>query len=222
MGDSDYGIQPEVLTRIAGEIKELADTGVQIALVVGGGNIFRGIAPAAKGMDRATAYYLGMLAPVMNSLSLADALKQQNLNVCLQSGLAIGSVVKPFVRETALDELKKGSVVIFGAGTGNPFFTTDTAASLRGLEINADVVFKATRVDGVYDKDPEKHKNARRYETLTYDEVLEKRLGVMDATAIALCRDNNMPLRVLNLNKPGSLIRAVEGKAEGTLVKSGA
>jgi len=222
MGDSDYGIQPEVLTRIAGEIKELADTGVQIALVVGGGNIFRGIAPAAKGMDRPTADYMGMLATVMNALALADALKQQNLNVCLQSGLEIGSVVEPFVRERAIDELEKGSVVIFGAGTGNPFFTTDTAASLRGLEIGADVVFKATRVDGVYDKDPEKHDDAIRYETLTYDEVLEKRLGVMDATAIALCRDNNMPLRVLNLNKAGSLIRAVAGKTEGTLVTSGA
>lgn len=222
MGDSDYGIQPDVLIRIAGEIKELADTGVQIALVVGGGNIFRGVASATKGMDRPTADYMGMLATVMNALSLGDALKQKNLKVCLQSGLEICSVIEPFVRERAIDALEKGSIVIFGAGTGNPFFTTDTAASLRGLEIGADIVFKATRVDGVYDKDPEKHSDARRYETLTYDEVLEKRLGVMDATAIALCRDNNMPLRVLNLNKPGSLIRAVEGKAEGTLVESGA
>ena len=219
MGDSEYGIRPDVLTRIAADIKDLAATGVQIALVVGGGNIFRGVAPAASAMDRTTADYIGMLATVMNALSLGDALKQQGLRVNILSGLEIGGVVEAFVQTRATEFLDSGNIVIFSAGTGNPYFTTDTAASLRGLEISADIVFKATKVDGVYDKDPEKHNDACRYDSLTYDEVLEKRLAVMDATAIALCRDNNMPLRVINLNKPGSLMRAVKGDNEGTLVQ---
>ncbi|MDH5649609.1 MAG: UMP kinase [Gammaproteobacteria bacterium] len=222
MGDSDYGIKPDVLARIAAELKELVDTGIELALVVGGGNIFRGISSSAQGMDRPTADYMGMLATVMNAMALADALKQLGVDTHVLSGLEIRSVVESYARERAIDLLKQKSVVIFGAGTGNPFFTTDTAASLRGLEIDAEVVFKATKVDGVFDRDPAKHADAKRFEELTYDEVLEKRLGVMDATAIALCRDNNMPLRVINLNKPGSLLRAARGEREGTLVKSGA
>jgi uridylate kinase len=221
MGGDAYGINRDVLSRVAGELKSVVATGVQLAVVIGGGNIFRGVSSGAEGMDRANADYMGMLATVMNSLALQDALEKIGVAVRVQSGLRMDQVVEPYVRRRAIRHLERGHVVIFAAGTGNPFFTTDTAASLRGLEIGADVVLKATKVDGVYDKDPKKHADARRYETITYSEVLEKRLGVMDMASIALCREQNMPLCVFSINKPGSLLRVVQGAKEGTLVKSG-
>ncbi len=221
MGDDTHGINRQVLGRIVGEIKEVVDSGVELALVVGGGNIFRGIAPSAQSMDRATADYMGMLATVMNSLSMQDALSQAGVPAVVLTALPMNAVAESYSRRAALSYLEDGRVVIFAAGTGNPFFTTDTAASLRGLEIGADVVLKATKVDGVYTKDPMRHPDAQRYDTLTYDEVLEKRLGVMDATAIALCREQNMQLRVFSINVPGSLMRIVRGENEGTLVSRG-
>ncbi len=221
MGEDAYGISRAVMVRIVAELQQVIATGVQLALVVGGGNIFRGVAPAAAGMNRATADYMGMLATVMNCLSLQDALEQAGVTTAVLSGLNIDGVVEPYSRRAAVAYLEAGGVVIFAAGTGNPFFTTDTAASLRGLEIGADVVLKATKVDGVYDKDPMRHKDAVRYDNLTYNEALEKNLGVMDATAIALCREQGMPLRVFNLNKPGSMLRIVMGENEGTLVQRG-
>ena len=221
MGQDSYGINREVLTRIAGELKEVSATRVQMAVVIGGGNIFRGIAPSAEGMARTTADYMGMLATVINSLSLQDALERLEVPTRVQTALRIDQVAEPYVRRRAIRHLEKGRIVIFAAGTGSPFFTTDTAASLRGLEIGADIMLKATKVDGVYSKDPLLHKDAVRYETLSYAEVLEKRLGVMDATAVALCRDQNLPVRVFNINKPGSLLRIVLGENEGTLVQEG-
>ena len=221
MGQDSYGINREVLTRIAGELKEVSATRVQMAVVIGGGNIFRGIAPSAEGMARTTADYMGMLATVINSLSLQDALERLEVPTRVQTALRIDQVAEPYVRRRAIRHLEKGRIVIFAAGTGSPFFTTDTAASLRGLEIGADIMLKATKVDGVYSKDPLLHKDAVRYETLSYAEVLEKRLGVMDATAVALCRDQNLPVRVFSINKPGSLLRIVLGENEGTLVQEG-
>ncbi|MHB8454733.1 MAG: UMP kinase [Acidiferrobacterales bacterium] len=221
MGEDAYGINRQVLARIVGEIGDVVAAGVQLALVVGGGNIFRGVAPAAAGMNRATADYMGMLATVMNSLSLQDALEQAGVPAVVLTALPIDAVAERYSRRAALNHLEIGRVVIFAAGTGNPFFTTDTAASLRGLEIGADVVLKATKVDGVYTKDPMRHPDAKRYDVLTFDEVLEKRLGVMDATAIALCREQDMPLRVFNINVPGSLLRIVRGENEGTLIQCG-
>lgn len=221
MGDDAFGINRQVLARIVGEIRDVAASGVQLALVVGGGNFFRGVAPAAAGMDRATADYMGMLATVMNSLSLRDALERAGVAAVVLTALPIDAVAEAYSQRAALSHLESGRVVIFAAGTGNPFFTTDTAASLRGLEIGADVVLKATKVDGVYTKDPMRHPDAKRYDVLTYDEALEKRLGVMDATAIALCREQNMPLRVFSINVPGSLLRIVRGENEGTLVRRG-
>ena len=221
MGADAYGINREVLVRVAGEIKTVVAAGVQLALVIGGGNIFRGIAPSAEGMDRASADYMGMLATVMNSLAMQDALEKQDVPVRVQSALRIDQVIEPYVRRRAIRHLEQGRVVIFAAGTGNPFFTTDTAASLRGLEIGADIVLKATKVDGVYDRDPAKHADAKRFETVTYDQVLEQRLGVMDAASIALCRDQNMSLRVFSINKSGNLLRVVLGENIGTLVKGG-
>jgi uridylate kinase len=220
MGGDAYGINREVLQRVAAEIKSVAAAGVQLAVVIGGGNIFRGIAPSAQGMDRASADYMGMLATVMNSLALQDALEKQGVPVRVQSALRIDQVVEPYVRRRAIRHLEQGRVLIFAAGTGNPFFTTDTAATLRGAEIGADIVLKATKVDGVYDRDPVKHADAKRYETIGYDEVLEKRLGVMDAASIALCRDQNLPVRVFSLHKPGNLMRVCLGENVGTLVSS--
>ena len=222
MGSDAYGINRDVLVRIAAEIKSVAAIGVQLAIVIGGGNIFRGIAPSAQGMDRASADYMGMLATVMNSLALQDALEKQGVPVRVQSALRVDQVVEPYVRRRAIRHLEQGRVMIFAAGTGNPFFTTDTAASLRGAEIGADVVLKATKVDGVYDRDPVKHADARCYEAISYDEVLEKRLGVMDAASIALCRDQNLPVRVFSIHKPGNLMRACLGENVGTLVSSAA
>ena len=221
MGQDAYGINRDVLTRVAGELKEVSATDVQVAIVIGGGNIFRGVAVSAQGMDRANADYMGMLATLMNSLSLQDAMEQKGIPTRVQTALRIDQIAEPYTRRRALHHLEKGRMVIFAAGTGNPFFTTDTAAALRGLEINADIVLKATKVDGVYSKDPMRHKDAVRYEQLTYDEVLEKRLAVMDATAITLCREQNLPLRVFNMNSPGSLMRVILGEDEGTLVQGG-
>ncbi len=222
MGADAYGINRDVLARIAAEIKSVAAIGVQLAIVIGGGNIFRGIAPSAQGMDRASADYMGMLATVMNSLALQDALEKQGVPVRVQSALRVDQVVEPYVRRRAIRHLEQGRVVIFAAGTGNPFFTTDTAATLRGAEIGADVVLKATKVDGVYDRDPVKHADATRYETISYDEVLEKRLGVMDAASIVMCRDQNLTVRVFSIHKPGNLMRVCLGENVGTLVSSAA
>ena len=221
MGEDAYGINREVLARVTGEIREVMATGVQLALVVGGGNFFRGVSVGAQGIDRAQADYMGMLATVMNALALQDAFEKGGLPTAVLSGLAVAGVVEAYSRRTALAHLVAGRVLIFAGGTGNPFFTTDTAASLRGLEIGADLVLKATKVDGVYDRDPMRHKDAVRYERVTYDEALAKRLGVMDATALALCREQNLPLRVFSINKPGSLLRIVLGENEGTLVQRG-
>ena len=221
MGDDNFGINRNVLDRIVAEIKQIVDAGIELAIVVGGGNIFRGVSSSATGMDRANADYMGMLATVMNAMALQDALESAGVAARVQSALQVQPAVESYVRGRAMAHLQKGRVVIFAAGTGNPFFTTDTAASLRGLEIGADVVIKATKVDGVYDKDPVKHADAVRYDRLSYDEVLEKRLGVMDAAAIAICRDNKMPLRVFSINKQGSLMNAMQDEKEGTLVLPG-
>lgn len=221
MGDDAYGINPDVIARIVGEIKDVVNKGVQVAIVIGAGNIFRGISGSAQGMDRVTADYMGMLATVMNSMALQDALTQAGMDSIVQSAIPMEPVVASYDRDKALRYLNEGTIVIFGGGTGNPFFTTDTAASLRGLEIQADVVLKATKVDGVYTKDPVKHADAERYDSLSYDEVLEKRLAVMDAAAIVLCRDQQMPLRVFSINKAGSLLRVILGEKEGTLVGTG-
>ena len=221
MGDDAFGINRAVMTRMVAEISEVVATGVELALVVGGGNFFRGVSVGAQGMDRAQADYMGMLATVMNALALQDALEKAAVPTAVLSGLLVAGVVEGYSRRAALAHLAAGRVLIFAAGTGNPFFTTDTAASLRGLEIGADLVLKATKVDGVYDRDPVKHKDAVRYERVTYDEALVKHLGVMDATALALCREQNLPMRVFNINKPGSLLRIVLGENEGTLVQRG-
>ena len=219
MGSDAYGINRDVLARIVSEIKAVVAAGIQLAIVIGGGNIFRGIAPSAQGMDRASADYMGMLATVINSLALQDALDRAQVPVRVQSALRVDAVVEPYVRRRALRHLEQGRVVIFAAGTGNPFFTTDTAATLRGMEIGADIVLKATKVDGVYDRDPVKHADARRFETISYDEILNQRLGVMDAASIALCREQNMQVRVFNLHKAGNLLRVCRGENIGTLVK---
>lgn len=221
MGERPFGVDPDVIERIAAEIAEVAASGVQIGLVIGGGNIFRGVSLAASGMHRATADKMGMMATVMNALSMQDVLERQGLKVRVMSALQMHEVCEDYIRRRAIRHLEKGRVVIFAAGTGNPFFTTDSAASLRGVEIDADLVLKATKVDGVYDADPVENPEARRYERLTYDDVLTRRLNVMDATAIVLCRDHDMPLRVFNINKPGALMRIVRGEDEGTLVERG-
>jgi len=217
MGDDAYGINRATITRIVGEIKEIVDLGVQVAVVIGGGNIFRGVAPAAEGMDRATADYMGMLATVMNAMALQDAMKNIGLNARVQSALNV-EVVEPYIRAKALRYLEEDVVVIFGAGTGNPFFTTDTAAALRGMEMNADVVLKATKVDGIYTDDPKKNPGATRYETVSFDEAIAKDLKVMDATALTLCRDQGMPIVVFSIFKQGALKQVVMGENEGTRV----
>ncbi|HEY8118875.1 MAG TPA: UMP kinase [Methylophilaceae bacterium] len=218
MGDDSYGINRATITRIVGEIKEVVDLGVQVAVVIGGGNIFRGVAPAAEGMDRATADYMGMLATVMNALALQDAMKHIGLVSRVQSALNIEQVVEPYIRGKAIRYLEEGRVVIFGAGTGNPFFTTDTAAALRGMEMNADIVLKATKVDGVYTDDPKTNPDAMRYKTLSFDEAIVKNLKVMDATALTLCRDQKLPISVFSIFKQGALKRVVMGQDEGTHV----
>jgi len=221
MGDADYGIDPKVTSRIAQEVLELVEAGVQVGLVVGGGNIFRGAGLAEAGMERVTGDQMGMLATVINALSLQDALERKGLNARVMSALKINQICEDYIRRRAIRHLEKGRVVIFGAGTGNPFFTTDSAASLRGIEIGAQLVLKATKVDGVYSADPMKDKSAVFFSRLTYDQVIERKLNVMDTAAIALCREQNMPIRVFNMNKPGALMRVVMGEDEGTLVQVG-
>ena len=218
MGEDSYGINRKVIEQIVGEIKQVAELGVQIGVVIGGGNIFRGIAPAASGMDRATADYMGMLATVMNALALKDAMSKAGLVARVQSALAMQQVAEPYVRGKAMQYLEEGKIVIFGAGTGNPFFTTDTAAALRGIEMGADVMLKATKVDGVYTDDPKKNPDAVRYQSLTFDEAIARNLKVMDATAFALCRDQQFDLKVFSIFKQGALKRVVLGEDEGTLV----
>ncbi len=219
--DAGYGIDPPMLMRVAHEIKEIQDLGCEVAVVVGGGNIFRGVAASAEGMNRATADYMGMLATVINSLAMQEALEKINLPTRVMSALAIAQVAEPYIRRRATRHLEKGRVVIFAAGTGNPYFTTDTAASLRAMEINAEIIFKATKVDGIYDADPMKVKNAKRYQHLTYIEVLQQNLKVMDSTAISLCMDNQLPILVFSLLEPGNIRRAEMGEPVGTLVHGG-
>ncbi|MGH8120511.1 MAG: UMP kinase [Gammaproteobacteria bacterium] len=218
MGKAGYGIDPAVIRRIAGEVRELSVSGIQVAMVIGGGNIFRGEGLAANGIDRVTADHMGMLATLMNSLAMQDALEQLGLYARVMSAIKVNQICEDYIRRRAVRHLEKGRVIILAAGTGNPFFTTDSAASLRAIEINANLLIKATKVDGVYSSDPLKHKSAKRYQRLSYDEILERKLEVMDATAVVLCRENHMPLRVLSMTKPGALIRAVRGLDEGTLV----
>ncbi|HPV45253.1 MAG TPA: UMP kinase [Methylotenera sp.] len=217
MGDDAYGINSGTISNIVEQIKEVVDLGVEVGVVIGGGNIFRGVAPAAAGMDRATADYMGMLATVMNALALQDAMRHIGVEARVQSALGI-EFVEPYVRAKALRALEKGRVVIFGAGTGNPFFTTDTAAALRGAEIDAEIVLKATKVDGIYSADPKKDPKASKYETVTFDEAIAKDLKVMDATAFTLCRDQKLPIAVFNIFKVGALKRVVMGENEGTRV----
>ncbi len=218
MGDDAYGINRETISRIVGEIASVAAMGVEIGIVIGGGNIFRGVAGTATGMDRATADYMGMLATVMNAMALQDAMRQAGLNSRVQSALNIEQVVEPYIRGKAIRYLEEGKIVVFAAGTGNPFFTTDTAAALRGSEIGAEVVIKATKVDGVYTADPVTNPNAQRYARISFDEAIGKNLKVMDATALALCRDQKLPINVFSIFRPGALKRVVEGCDEGTLV----
>ena len=218
MGDDAYGINRDTLWRIVNEVKAVADLGVEIGVVIGGGNIFRGMAGASTGMDRATADYMGMLATVMNAMALADAMRQANLPARVQSALNIEQVVEPYIRGKAIRYLEEGRVVIFGGGTGNPFFTTDTAAALRGSEIGADIVLKATKVDGIYTADPKKDPSATRFAKISFDEAIGRNLAVMDATAFALCRDQKLPINVFSIFKSGALKRVVTGEDEGTLV----
>jgi uridylate kinase len=221
MGDEDYGVDPKVSSRLAREIADVRASGVEIALVIGGGNIFRGAGLAAGGMDRVTADQMGMLATVMNALAMQDALERIGLFCRVMSAIKINQVCEDYIRRRAVRHLEKGRVVVFAAGTGNPYFTTDTAASLRASEIAADVLLKATKVDGVYDSDPVTNPDAVRYSRLTYDDVLVSKLAVRDATAIVMCRDNNVPLRVFNIFKEGALSRIINGEDVGTLVERG-
>ncbi len=217
-GNQGYGIDPEVISAIAAEIHEVVGCGVEVALVIGGGNIFRGVAAASRGMDRASADYMGMLATVMNSLAMQDALERVGVATRVQSAIEMQEVAEPYIRRRAVRHLQKGRVVIFGAGTGNPYFTTDTAASLRAMEIGAEVILKATKVDGVYDADPAKEKNAVKFSSLTYLDVLKKGLQVMDATATSLCMDNKLPMVIFDLTTPGNIKRVVFGEPIGTTV----
>lgn len=221
MGDLDYGIDAEMLKRVATEVAEVVNMGVEVALVIGGGNIFRGAGLVQSGIDRVTGDHMGMLATVMNSLAMQDALEKQGMSCRVMSAVKINRMCEEYVQRRAVRHLEKGRVVIFAAGIGNPFFTTDTAGCLRAVEIGADSVLKATKVDGVYDSDPVKNPAAIRYESLTFDDVLDQDLKVMDATAIVLCRDNNLPLRIFNLNDAGALPAAMKDKTIGTTVKMG-
>ena len=218
MGDLGYGIDPTIVQNIAQEVAEVVADGTQVAIVVGGGNIFRGVKASAAGMDRATADYIGMIATVMNAMTLQDALEQAGVATRVQTAIAMQEVAEPYIRRRAMRHLEKGRIVVFGAGSGNPFFTTDTTAALRAAEIDADVIFKATKVDGVYDADPATHPEAKRFESLTYNHVLANDLRVMDSTAIALCKENNIPIVVFNLFERGNIRRAVAGETIGTIV----
>ncbi|KPQ33671.1 MAG: UMP kinase [Phormidesmis priestleyi Ana] len=218
MGELAYGIDPAIVDAIAQEIAGVVQAGIELAIVVGGGNIFRGVKGASAGMDRATADYIGMIATVMNAMTLQDALERADVPTRVQTAISMQELAEPYIRRRAIRHLEKGRVVIFGGGSGNPFFTTDTAAALRAAEINAEVLFKATKVDGVYDSDPATNPNAKRYNSLTYSHVLAKDLKVMDGTAIALCKDNNIPIMVFNLSVRGNINRAVMGEPIGTIV----
>jgi uridylate kinase len=219
-GDKGYGIDPAVLERVAGEVADVRKLGVQLAVVIGGGNIFRGLAASATGMERATADYMGMLATVMNSIALQDALERRGAYTRVMSAIAVQELAEPYIRRRAIRHLEKGRIVIFGAGTGNPFFTTDTAASLRGMEVGADIILKATKVDGIYDKDPMKHADAKRFHKIPYIEALKMGLKVMDATALSLCMDNQMPIRVFDMGTAGNIERIIRGDDIGTLVEA--
>jgi uridylate kinase len=218
MGDLSYGIDPAVVTGIAQEVSEIVANGIQVAIVVGGGNIFRGVKGAAAGMDRATADYIGMIATVMNAMTLQDALEKLGVKTRVQTAIAMQEVAEPYIRRRAMRHLEKGRVVVFGAGSGNPFFTTDTTAALRAAEINAEVLLKGTKVDGVYDADPTKNPDAKRFQSLTYSHVLTHDLKVMDSTAISLCKDNSIPIVVFDMSVPGNVKRAVMGEPIGTIV----
>lgn len=219
MGEMDYGIDPGYIRRLAAEVKAISDIGVEVALVLGGGNIFRGAGLAEAGMDRVTGDHMGMLATVINCLSMQDALENQGAYCRVMSALEINSVCEDYIRRRAVRHLEKGRIVLFAAGTGNPFFTTDSAASLRAVEIGADIMIKGTKVDGIYDKDPMKHDDAVKYDEVSFDEAVQKRLEVMDQTAIVMCRDNNLPVKVFNMNKTGDLMRLIMGENIGTTVK---
>lgn len=218
-GGQHSGIHPQTIGQIADDIKEAAKSGVQIGLVIGGGNFIRGVAQASQGMDRASSDYMGMLATVINSMAMQDALEKRDLATRVQSAIGMSQIAEPYIRRRAIRHLEKGRLVIFAAGTGNPYFTTDTAASLRAMEINADVIMKATNVDGIYDKDPKKHEGAKLFRELTYMDVLKKGLQVMDSTAISLCMDNKLPIITFNLNKAGNIARVVRGEKIGTVVR---
>jgi len=220
MGELDYGIEPQVIQRIAAEIATARSSGVEIAIVVGGGNIFRGAGLARAGMDRVTGDHMGMLATVINALAIQDALESLDVHARVMSALEVNAVCEDYIRRRAIRHLEKGRVVIMAAGTGNPFFTTDTAASLRAIEIGADVLLKATKVDGVYNCDPAKNPAAKRFESVTYDQVIADKLGVMDATAIVMCRDNHVPLRIFDLTRANALVQAMSGDEVGTLVSA--
>jgi len=219
MGDTAYGIDPDTISRIAAELIEVRKSGVELAIVIGGGNIFRGNMGTASGMDRASADYMGMMATVMNAIALQDAIERQGESVRVVSALHVKEVAEPYIRRRSVRHLEKGRIIVFAAGTGNPYFTTDTAASLRAMEIQADVVLKGTKVDGVYTSDPMRDPEAMRYETVTFTEALNRQLGVMDATAMSLCRDNQMPIIVFDVTTQGQMLKAVSGESVGTLVK---
>jgi len=219
MGTQDYGVDPKVLDQVASEVAELSNLGVEVGIVIGGGNIFRGAGLAEGGMDRVTGDHMGMLATVINALALQDAIERAGRFCRVMSAIRINQVCEDYIRRRAVRHLEKGRIVVFAAGTGNPFFTTDSAASLRAIEINAELMIKATKVDGVYDSDPMQNREARRFERLTFDEALERRLGVMDTTALVMCRDNHLPLRVMNMFAKGDLRRLVMGEHVGTLVE---
>src|SRR6188508_2750023 len=218
MGEQNFGIDPAVTSAIAADIKEITHLGVEVGIVIGGGNIFRGVAASARGMDRATADYMGMLATVINALALQDALEQQNVLTRVVTAIEMRAVAEPFIRRRAIRHLEKGRVVVFGAGTGNPYFTTDTAAALRAMEIRADVILKGTKVDGIYTADPMIDKQATRFDTISYLQVIERNLRVMDSTAITLCMENKLPIVVFNLRQPGNLKRVIMGDPVGTTV----
>lgn len=220
MGDKNYGIDPQMLRQYAEDIKTITDVGVQVAVVIGGGNIYRGMNEAETGIERAQGDYMGMLATVINGMALQSSLEKTGVSTRLQSAIEMEQVAEPYIRRRAIRHLEKGRVVIFGAGTGNPYFTTDTAGSLRAIEINADVILKGTRVDGIYSSDPEKDPNAVKYSKLTFNEAISKELKVMDMTAFTLCQENNLPIIVFDINTPGNLLSVVNGEAIGTLVTS--
>ncbi len=220
MGTSQFGINKKTIDSIVEEIKQVYDLGVGLAIVIGGGNIFRGVALGATGLERATADYMGMIATIMNAIALQDAMRQANVEAKVQSAIRIDQIVEPYMRQKAMKYLNEKKVVIFAAGTGNPFFTTDTAAALRGAEIGAELLIKATRVDGIYESDPEENPNAKMYDSISFDEVINKKLRIMDATAFALCRDQKLPVQVIKITKHGALKEAVMGRNEGTFVYS--